>query len=782
MLAGLVALLAVLGSTALAWQPPPAVPLPPPGLAQGLIASLFPGVPEHWVVTRLLLIALACAASVVAALSTKDSEESLPITSAVAAKKSARDRGTLLAIAIFTAMLLALITGGPSTRWIQQVWPLIAIAGAALVGGNARAFAGRARPRFADAWPSLFITIGWVSWRLSNSLGSSRRGDLGDFLEGQRCIASAAAPTVDLLRDGCVAGLTYLPWLPFGMGLLGSVNEAPSLDTLTIVNTAVVAVTALCIAATAMECGLGKAAAFAVAVFLGSPLVLMHPLATPIFVFSLYTALGAWIAMAQVNRPDGRKLVLLGIVAGLATTTPNTVLLVAWIAVLLAWTGAWRTGSRLNLIAAVLAYSCMALPSWEAWTELLAAVTELTLAARPWTVWETAVAGQINPMSLEAVANLPIDTTPVSRILGVGLSAWATPRTPMRLWGDVFVEPFGAGLAAIGSIFAIGAFLRASGKLRPSLAFLALAVAMIAPGIASTYDRASLTRIEAIVVPVSLLASFGLFSLRRAVASTNSPRGWWSACIVTTTILSLASGATLFDSVAVRILPQTALRIAIEAVGDAKIPVAFGRRIAVEPTYTESVIRELLPDSVVFGAAEVNAFSQTHLLAWSPGEEDAFGIGQQLCADSDDRTMFVVADPTGLHRVFLSPPIGSNWQPTGLPISIESRGCAARLPTEGAFAERARREARIAFAEGDTATATTVLLEQARASFAQPELFADTAAMLASSGNAEEGVFWMQRACIAAGGRHPNLCSAVDDPAFLANRLAAFSAEAIVVP
>jgi hypothetical protein len=74
------------------------------------------------------------------------------------------------------------------------------------------------------------------------------------------------------------------------------------------------------------------------------------------------------------------------------------------------------------------------------------------------------------------------------------------------------------------------------------------------------------------------------------------------------------------------------------------------------------------------------------------------------------------------------------------------------------------------------------MLEAARASFAEPGLFADTAALLRRHGSDADWRFWARRACLAADRSSGDSCILLQDPGQLDDRAANFSAEAIVDP
>ncbi len=782
--AGLFALLSMTVATLLAWIPPAARPLPPPGLAPDLLSSLFPGTDRGWLLLRCAcLAATICGGAWLARYPESVGEarkHASPARQAYAPVGSPwRDPAVAAAL---LAMLAVLACGGPWSKGWQIAWPFLTAGLALAVRGSRATRPGLDRRTLVGVAAAVPVAAAWVAARLWQSLGSPRRADLGDFLEGQRCIAAASRAGVDLLREGCAPGLAYLPWLPFGMGLLGNNGEPPTLDTLTLLNTALPALTALLVGLAAAGAGLGASSLVAMAVVLGSPLVLMHSLATPIFVFSFYTAAIAALVFLQNRRPDGRKLAALGALCGLAATMPNTVLVVPWAVFALACCKGWRTKSRLHGPVALLAFLVLALPSVPAWQQLLRGARELAVAERPWSVWEAGVAGQIAPLSIEALAQLPVDTTPATRTLGLLLAPWATPRTPMRLWGDVFIEPLGAGLALLAIVTLIGAALRRHRDAN-GLLLVALFAATLLPGIPTTYDRPSLTRIEALVVPMALLAACGSEILRRCFGLLGRRAAAGGLLALSFAMAALCGGSVLFDRTGAATLPQTALRIALDAVATSPLPVAFGERIAAEPGFARPVLASLRPSAELFAGAAAPETAATTILAWSPGEEETWQTGRRLCEAGFEGHFFVAEDATRLHRVFLAVPPGFDWKPTsGSGGQVRETSCAAGFPTESSRARAATNEAKRLYRAGHTNAATGLMLEAARASFAEPGLFADTAALLRRHGSDADWRFWARRACLAADRSSGDSCILLQDPGQLDDRAANFSAEAIVDP
>jgi hypothetical protein len=248
--------------------------------------------------------------------------------------------------------------------------------------------------------------------------------------------------------------------------------------------------------------------------------------------------------------------------------------------------------------------------------------------------------------------------------LGALLTPFAIVRTPLRLWGDTLFDPFGGALIAVGLAAAV---LRR--PTRTALLVLGLVAAGGALALASAGDRVSHTRMIAAVVPLVLFAAAGFEVLRRSLPGRSA-----GAATVGTALAVMLAGVVLFDRVGPRILPASAVEVALEtraasaAEPDAVLlhhapPWMHDERIATQlparplpavayPTFAAGDLwAETMPDRVYF---------------WSPALDQVSNVTNTVCDRWPDVALYAVRDGTGSVAVFAAAPAATGWEP-GLP-------------------------------------------------------------------------------------------------------------------
>src|SRR5262249_48366192 len=94
------------------------------------------------------------------------------------------------------------------------------------------------------------------------------------------------------------------------------------------------------------------------------------------------------------------------------------------------------------------------------------------------------------------------------------LQPFAIVRTPVRLSGDVYYEPIGAALAAVGLAACVALAIRVP---RARALVVAMLVALLPGALGSAFDRASLTRTLVVPVLLPVFSALGIDVVRRAL-------------------------------------------------------------------------------------------------------------------------------------------------------------------------------------------------------------------------------------------------------------------------
>jgi hypothetical protein len=663
--------LILLSVYALALFFPPAAQQANPTLPDAsLLERLFPGVPGWWVVGRLLALAMGAtllAARVRAPLGTQaDLRKAGPQLSSRRLHLS-----LAMALLLFASAFWAERFSRPlQIAYVTALWLPVMMLG---FGSHPGASPREPRPPLVSGatWRLAAVIALWLLWRGFESWHCLRGADAVDTWEGLESLEEALQhgrnlltssrfllmPDANLFAQGLL--LVDLGLLPLGAGLV----QAFQLLWL--------AVSVACVGLLAARRVSPAAGPVASAVLLFSPFSLMIPIQTAPFSLGPPFAAGALLALdSALHRRSGAALVALALLLGLSPWHPPVIPLAALSCGVALVFGVPRFPRRsILLVIGLLVFVAAVLPGWRnrvSPQSFFSDVTQQYGSGRiSWSAGEWLLLGQASlsdtPLFVEAGRSAPFDVP-----LGSLLAPFAIPRTPLRLLGDSLLDPVGAALAACGLVLCL---LRA--RRRRSAAFLLAALgATLVTGFLSSYDRPSLTRLSALPVVMALLAAVGFEAVRRRLRSPAA-----AASVVVTSAI-IVTGTLLFDVVNPRILPRSALGIALDRLdesppkGDAvllrpDVPHEVGWR------HLERIAAQLPPspipvwsDARLEGLADLGSEpSVPELLFWSPRLEADAEVSRRICRLWPNAAIYVLRDSSGLSTALAARPRGPGWDP-----------------------------------------------------------------------------------------------------------------------
>jgi hypothetical protein len=647
-------------------DPPSALPPTPPAPDAGLLARVFPGVPEWWVSLRLLCLFVGAGLAAAAARPL----ELIGLMDPVPAGGVTRVSRTVLWAATALAGI-QLVTASFVTRFtrVMQLAYVAALALPALVTlfGSRNAASPR---RVPGAWRSTaacaLIVALWIGVRLPVGLHNPRSADPVDTWMGWDYLEHAADGQFNILTTGFLPGVTALHLVLQGAGIWGFGGMPLRFDILQAVHVAGVGLSALALAALAARLLGPVAAVVATTVFLFSPYILMVPMQpTPYYIPSLLTASMFLLLHMVHQRRSMAALAALGPLAGIACTHPCTVP-----AGLLALAGAvaslWRRPRAAPVAFALVAllFAAPTLPGLPYQVNLEGMRAWYGKRDWQWTMLEATLLGQAAPAEAE-IASHP---GPLDVQLGAVLSPFAIPRTPMRMWGDSLFDPVGGGLAAFGTAVCLWSLRRRV----PALGLLLLLLAGLAPAFFfSTYDRPSLARLPVLPVPVALLAAVGFQAVRDGL----SIHGRSTLAAVAVSVAVAFGGIWLFDVVNPRILAASWLNLVLRT-QRAESPATH--LVILEPSSAQRTFEWLrtrpiaaqvpsppIPVVTYEGAASLAQIGVTapDLIFWSPLHEAYADVSHGICERWADAGLYTFTDAAGVSRVFAAHPAGPGWVP-----------------------------------------------------------------------------------------------------------------------
>jgi tetratricopeptide (TPR) repeat protein len=407
----------------------------------------------------------------------------------------------------------------------------------------------------------------------------------------------------------------------------------------------------------------------AVAFLLFSPF--MMSMAICVSPFAVMTALA--VAMLLLvwriyESPSRADVAALGAVAGLSSTLPHlTLWAVAGTVAVLPWLVRRRPPLRIWTIAALT--GCAALLPILPNLRNLSGMSEVYVERR-------GVAAEMEPLimgqkfferrQVEALWHAGI-RGPADVPLGAALQPFAIPRFAVRLSGDVYYEPLGAALAAVGLV----ACMVLAPHTPAARALLAALVLALFPGAAaSAADRASLTRNIPLPMLLPVFSAAGIAVMRRAFRFERLD-GRVAAALAAAIALS---GVVIFDLVNPRIVPATWLGLTLRALQRAPA----GEVLLLEHgkprndwLHVAEIARYLPPAPLPVRAyqnggsllaAPDDDRAAAPLIFWSPSLEEQESVQRPLCACWPEATLYTLRDAAGLSRAFGARLDGS-WEP-----------------------------------------------------------------------------------------------------------------------
>lgn len=668
------------------FAPPPPLPPAAPTPDAGFVARVFPGVPERWIVLRLVALV---GAVVVAGAAVRGSP--MLHWPARAAGLPLLPRGALLgALALASAHAASALVADGFSRPAQSVYFALFAAPALLLHVAERA--RRARPMELSSpeapwqgWATLLVALLWIATRVPDLVSPVRAADPVDTWLSHEWIERAAFDGRNLLFEGFLPGLTGIYMFLQGVSILGPGGLAPSFAWLQMVHMFWCVVAGLGVAALVARLVSPGAAPVATAAFLFAPFVLLQPLVPAPYIFGpLYTAGLALLVVAVQARRSAAALAALGALAGVAATSHPPLAPVAGLALA---GGLWSASRSPRLPGAAFAIPLLslfaaALPALPDLETLAQMRDEFTRGRGEWAGLEAVLLGQRDPYAIPAIwqAGRPgvFDVA-----LGSLLSPFAIPRTPLRAWGDTLFDPTAAALSALGILLA----LRAARREAAARAVLLVLLVGMVPAFASSYDRPSHTRLFVAQVPLAVLAAAGFEAIRRATVSKS---GLAPRLATALAVAAIAVGGTLlFDVVNPRILAASSLSLTARAIGD-RLPEG-GAALLVFPgpddlswLHEERILRATAPGPVRIVPYEgppslaSRAAPGTAAAEWiffSPGLDAHFGVTRKVCARWPRAALYELRDAAGLSRTYLARPAGPGSPPSLPATQVRRVGC-----------------------------------------------------------------------------------------------------------
>jgi hypothetical protein len=665
-----VVLLAI--AAALPFMPPPATPLLPPQPDASLLARLFPGIPTAWIFARLGALAIG---SLLAATSFPP-RLPLPVSALRPGAPIPAPPGLWAALLLAIAHLAAALSVSRLDRTGQALYALAGFAPAAVLWAANRGSATR-QPATGSAgaqWGAIALLIAiWLALRVPRAWHAPGVADSIDTWVNFGWLVSTADDGSNLLTSGPQPGVTNLHLVFLGVPLLGAGRIPPSLGWIQAVQGLGVAASAALLAAIVTSLVNRNAALVATATLLFSPFVLALPYVPTAFgVLCALILWTLWLALRLRASASAAALACLGALGGIATTIPQMVPF-AVLAGLITLVFLLR-GPRLPAIAwltATASFLALALPGFPTPATFEAMRAAYLDVCGQWAGLEAILLGQQSPYAPPVwdlwQAGRP---GPFDIVLGTLLAPFATPRTALRLWADVYLEPVGACAIALG----IAQCLRALRRDRRALILLGVLALAALPGLTSAYDRASLTRPIGLPLVAAGFAGLGFEAMRRALLPrANAAR----AASAVAAVIALG-GLALFDIVIPRLLPRSDLGIALRVLEPGRpaggvIVLAHGGRDDLDWLHVERIARYApalpLPSRRYEGPESLLARvgderPDAELFFYSPALDQDRGVTRAICTRWPGAALYSFWDEAGLSRVLAARPAGAGWQPT----------------------------------------------------------------------------------------------------------------------
>jgi hypothetical protein len=636
-----------------------------PEATRSIFQRVFPGVPSWWMALRLALLGIgAWLLSLARSMPDGDASPSV----AHDAIREPSPRRVWLSIAAGVFAIACALGREQLSRAGQMAFLVSLLAPAALLLTRRPASAvtsdGRRRLHRIE-W--LVIAL-WLAWRVPLSLHATRAADLIDTWLGFQYVQETIAMPRNLLVEGFLPGMSGLYLILQGAQAFGPDGIPLSFVALQLVCFAWLVATAVGVASLARLWIGGAGALLALCVFLSAPLTLMMPLGpTPYFLGPGVGIAMLLLAEAVVRRKSSAALVALAPLLGLSPAIPLVLPAAAFAAVRVGW--AFATGTRFPraiFVAAVLPFlaaAWVAVPRPAAVGAMVGAYVE---KHGEWEGLERALFGQTSPVDVARAWEKPLPGALDVPLAGL-VAPFAVARTPMRGWGDSIFDPLGTALIAVGVALCLRSLLR-SARSRWLLLMLGLT---LLPGMTSSFDRPSITRMSTLLLPASLLAALG--GRRLAELALPALRARTIAVLATGVVIG---GALLFDVVNPRILAASWLSLAIDAANDrpdgrtlvldhpATLDVSWLHTARIASEVPTPPIEALSIDRIADLTTALDAVSAaTHVVFWSPALERDLAIATALCERWPRAELFRIEDRPRHSHVFAARIGRGAWEP-----------------------------------------------------------------------------------------------------------------------
>ncbi len=653
------------------WLAPAGRSLAWPQPEAGLLGRLFPGVPALWVLGR---IASLAAGAVLLVMSGPVGSPLRTVRRATrtAPSLAAGPWSAWLATASSLALLIWLATRPPTGPVAASLYVLGAVVPALTLGALALAPRRRACGEHLASPPALAclgVVLVWLVFAALPSIGSPLAASMVDLWESHRWLERALQGEQELFGTRGQPGISQIYMVLLGVpGLPASGPEL--LAAVQSMHFFWLAVTGLALGGLVAVWVRAELAPVGVAAFLFSPFALS--LCTSPSPFGMMTALGTLLLLllgAFVATASEASLLALASIAGLCVMSAYLYPLLAFGGLVTA--GRLARGPRprpVALLAATLAFAAAAAPSLPGPDEIGEMSALYVDRNGAWLLLESILLGQRDPFDppgpqgyWNSGAGGPLDVA-----LGALLAPFATPRTAIRLWSDSLLEPVATALATVGLLAALRHAARSSG----SRALLLVLGFCLLPGtLASAYDRASLLR-NLFVPSILCVAAAGALSILPARAWEGRP-GRAAALAAGLGLL----GWLYFSASGLARLPESAVAIAIRAVGDTPPPggavwldhrAEYGLDWLFVAPQLEQVGRGAIrrvPLEEFDATGGLGGRPRAELLLWSPGLEDNAHVAGTICRLWPGASLFVLLDRAGLNRAFAARPDGPGWRP-----------------------------------------------------------------------------------------------------------------------
>lgn len=666
--------LLLLGAYAIPLLAPPAPSL---DATAGLLGRVFPGVPGIWIATR--LAALAVGAALLASAAPPGFRPTRGIPAAAPLRLAPANRAgrswEWIALVFAAGMLAQSLTAVRLSRSGELLFLASLFVPACLF-----LFAVPSSERNAwrgPPWISLaLLLIGWVGLRAAISFHTPRAADLVDTWLGFEYLERAADPAVSLLRDRFLPGLSGLYLHLQGAAWFGSDGSFVALQ---IAAFCWLAATALGIARLANDWTSREGALVAAAVFLFSPFamsLLLGP--TPYYLGPGVGVFSLLLADAIVRRGSLAALValapLLGLIPMIPLAAPPALFAACRVARNIVRGQRFPVRATAVAVLAGLAAASVAVPGPTQLREMRSAYVD---PHGSWSGIEDVLFGQSPPQRAEEAWHAPVPSALDVPLAGI-VAPFAVARTPMRAWADSLLDPVGGALVALGIVLCVRALRSDPG----GRALLLLLGVTLLPGLTSSFDRPSLTRSDAFLIPAALLAAVGAGALASVLAPARPRR------VARAVIAAVALGGTwVFDSVGPRVLPQSYLSIAIEAAtqrpdGGATIldyPAKYRLNWLFVAPIAAQVPKQPIASLPYEDASTLDRVNpptgSTRALFWSPALEQEGSIARALCARYPDAEIYQLTGRTGRNRVWAARIGADAWEPALPPARVRTAQC-----------------------------------------------------------------------------------------------------------